>query len=185
MWWKIISIKLIEIAPKHYKFLYDLLTERKPFENISHKKLPSYNNHVKFIKSTPYSKWLLIEYRDKMIGSVYLSKNTEIAIWIKKSIKDYKMEIQRKVLEEVITKFTRKKYFVNLNPRNKKMINFYKKNGFKLVYFTFELEGKKHENSEPHDKGKIEFYRENGYRMTQHIYMFEKNQKWIKPNLIQ
>jgi hypothetical protein len=84
-----------------------------------------------------------------MIGSVYLSKNTEIAIWIKKSIKDYKMGIQKKVLEEVITKFTRKKYFVNLNPRNKKMINFYKKNGFKLIYFTFELEGKKDENSEP------------------------------------
>ena len=33
MWWKIISIKLIKISPKHYKFLYDLLTERKPFEN--------------------------------------------------------------------------------------------------------------------------------------------------------
>ena len=87
------------------------------------------------------------------------------------------MEIQRKVLEEVITKFTRKKYFVNLNPRNKKMINFYKKNGFKLIYFTFELEDKKDENLEPHDKGKIEFYKKNGYRMTQHIYMFEKNQK--------
>ena len=87
------------------------------------------------------------------------------------------MEIQRKVLEEVITKFTRKKYFVNLNPRNKKMINFYKKNGFKLIYFTFELEGKKDENLEPHDKGKINFYKKNGYRMTQHIYMLEKNQK--------
>ena len=177
MWWKIISIKLIKISPKHYKFLYDLLTERKPFENISHKKLPSYNNHVKFIKSTPYSKWLLIEYRDKMIGSVYLSKNTEIAIWIKKSIKDYKMGIQKKVLEEVITKFTRKKYFVNLNPRNKKMINFYKKNGFKLIYFTFELEGKKDENSEPRNKRKIEFYKKNGYRLAQHIYMFEKKTK--------
>jgi len=87
------------------------------------------------------------------------------------------MEIHKKVLEEVITKFARKKYFVNLNPRNKKMINFYKKNGFKLIYFTFELEDKKDENLEPHDKGKIEFYKKNGYRMTQHIYMFEKNQK--------
>ena len=87
------------------------------------------------------------------------------------------MEIQKKVLEEVITKFTRKKYFVNLNPRNKKMINFYKKNRFKLIYFTFELEGKKDENLEPHDKGKINFYKKNGYRMTQHIYMLEKNQK--------
>ena len=87
------------------------------------------------------------------------------------------MKIQKKVLEEVITKFTRKKYFVNLNPRNKKMINFYKKNRFKLIYFTFELEGKKDENLEPHDKGKINFYKKNGYRMTQHIYMLEKNQK--------
>jgi len=87
------------------------------------------------------------------------------------------MKIQKKALEEVITKFTRKKCFVNLNPRNKKMINFYKKNGFKLIYFTFELEGKKDENLEPHDKGKINFYKKNGYRMTQHIYMFEKNQK--------
>ena len=56
----------------------------------------------------------------------YLSKNKEIAIWIKKNIKDYKMEIHKKILDEVIKKFTRKKYFVNLNPRNKKMINFYK-----------------------------------------------------------
>jgi len=177
MWWKIISIKLIKIFPRHYKFLYDLLTERKPFENISHKKLPSYSNHVKFIKSTPYSKWLLIEYRDKIIGSVYLSKNKEIAIWIKKSIKDHKMEIHKKVLEEVITKFTRKKYLTNINPRNKKIINFYKKNGFKLIHSTFQLEGKKDENLKPHDKKKIEFYKKNGYMIAQHVYMFEKNSK--------
>jgi GNAT superfamily N-acetyltransferase len=87
------------------------------------------------------------------------------------------MKIHKKVLEEVITKFTRKKYFVNLNPRNKKMINFYKKNGFKLIYFTFELEGKKDENSEPRDKRKIEFYKKNGYVLVQHIYMFEKKTK--------
>ena len=121
-----ISIKLIQISSKHYKFLYNLLAERKPHENISHKKLPSYSTHVKFIKSKPYSKWVLIEYRDKIIGSAYLSKNNEIAIWIKKSVRDYKMAIRKKILQEIITKFTRKKYFANLNPRNKKMIDFYK-----------------------------------------------------------
>ena len=167
-----ISIKLIKISFKHYKFLYNLLAERKSYENISHKKLPSYTYHVKFIKSKPYSKWLLIEYRDKIIGSVYLSKNNEIAIWIKKSIKDYKMGVHKKVLQEIITKFTRKKYFTNLNARNKKLINFYKKNGFKLIYFTFELEGKKDENVKPGDKKKIGFLKKNGYNMTQHVYCF-------------
>ena len=172
-----ISIKLIQISSKHYRFLYDLLSERKQFENISHKKLPSYNNHVKFIKSKPYAKWLLIECREKILGSVYLSKNNEIAIWIKKDIKDYKMKIRKKVLEEIITKFTRKKYLTNLNPRNKKIINFYKKNGFKLIHSTFQLEGKKDENLKLHDKRKIEFYKKNGYMIAQHVYMFEKNSK--------
>ena len=161
MRWKIILIKLIQISSKHYRFLYDLLSERKQFENISHKKLPSYTNHVKFIKSKPYSKWLFIEYGDKIIGSVYLSKNNEIAIWIKKSIKDYKMGVHNKVLQEIATKFSRKKYFTNLNARNKKLINFYKKNGFKLIYFTFELEGKKDENVKPGDKKKIGFLKKN------------------------
>ena len=169
---KMISIKLIKISSKHYKFLYNLLAERKSHENISHKKLPSYTNHVKFIKSKPYSKWLLIEYRDKIIGSVYLSKNNEIAIWIKKSIKDYKMGVYKKVLQEIVTKFSRKKYFTNLNARNKKLINFYKKNGFKLIYFTFELEGKKDENVKPSDKKKIGFLKRNGYNMIQHVYCF-------------
>ena len=152
-----ISIKLIQISSKHYKFLYNLLAERKPYENISHKKIPSYSNHVKFIKSKPYLKWVLIEYREKIIGAAYLSKNNEIAIWIKKSVRDHKMTIHKKTLQEIITKFTRKKYFANLNPRNKKMINFYKKNGFELIHFTFELEGKKDENVVENDKKKIEF----------------------------
>ena len=94
-----------------------------------------------------------------------------------KNIKDYKMKIRKKVLEEIITKFTRKKYLINLNPRNKKIINFYKKNGFKLIHSTFQLEGKKDENLKPHDKKKIEFYKKNGYMIAQHVYMFEKNSK--------
>lgn len=167
-----ISIKLIQISSKHYKFLYNLLAERKPYENISHKKIPSYSNHVKFIKSKPYLKWVLIEYREKIIGAAYLSKNNEIAIWIKKSVRDHKMTIHKKTLQEIITKFTRKKYFANLNPRNKKMINFYKKNGFELIHFTFELEGKKDENVKPGDKKKIDFLKKNGYNMAQHVYCF-------------
>lgn len=84
------------------------------------------------------------------------------------------MEIQRKVLEEVITKFTRKKYFVNLNPRNKKMIDFYKKNGFELIHFTFEFEGKKDENVKANDKRKNELLKKNGYNIAQHVYCFLK-----------
>ena len=169
-----LSIKLIQISLKHYKFLYNLLAERKPYENISHNKLPSYANHVKFIKSKPYSKWFLIEYGDKLIGSVYLSKNNEIAIWIKKSLRAHKMVIRKNVLQEIVTKFRRKKYFVNLNPINKKLVNFYKKNGFKLIYFTFELKGKKDENVKPDDKKKIDYLKKNGFKLIQYIFELNK-----------
>ena len=151
------------------------MSERKPFENISHKKLPSYNNHIKFIKSKPYSKWLLIQYNEKMVGSVYLSKNNEIAIWIKKNIKEHKMKIRKKILQEILTKFVRKKYFANINPRNKKIINFYKKSGFKLIYSTFQLDGKKDVRLKPDNKRKIEFYKKNGYEIVENVYMLEKN----------
>ena len=54
------------------------------------------------------------------------------------------------------------------------MINFYKKNGFELIHFTFELEGKKDENVVENDKKKIEFLKKNGYNIAQHVYCFFK-----------
>ncbi|SVB98178.1 uncharacterized protein METZ01_LOCUS251032, partial [marine metagenome] len=34
-----------------YEFLYDLLLQRNPDANISHKKMPTYEEHVNFVKS--------------------------------------------------------------------------------------------------------------------------------------
>ena len=84
------------------------------------------------------------------------------------------MAIRKKVLQEILTKFRRKQYFVNLNPRNKKLANFYKKNGFKLIHLTFELKGKKDKNMKPNDKKKIDLLKKNGYNTTQHVYCFLK-----------
>jgi hypothetical protein len=101
-------------------------------------------------------------------------ENNEIAIWIKKYLKDPKSIIRKKILQEILTKFRRKKYFANINPRNKKLINFYKKNGFKLIYFTFEIKCKKDENVKPNDKKRIDLLKKNGYNITQHVYYFLK-----------
>ena len=66
------------------KFLYEFLSERQPIENISHKQMPTFREHVKFINSTPYSKWYIINYDDQKIGTIYLSKQNEIGIHLKK-----------------------------------------------------------------------------------------------------
>ena len=130
------------------KFLFDLLEERDVSANISHKKMPSYNSHVQFIKSEPYKKWCIIyvrhrkdkshTYDKEKVGSIYLSKNDEIGIFISKKFQG--KNIGKYALNDLMAKDTRiKKYLANVNPKNKKSIAFFKKNGFELLQYTFEF----------------------------------------------
>ena len=118
------------------RFLFDLLKNRDPIANISHKKMPSYNQHTQFVKSKPYSKWYIILKEKEKVGSIYLSKNNEIGLSILKSEKT--KTIQKLALNELIKKNPRKRFLVNINPKNKNLISFFKKNDFKLIQYTFE-----------------------------------------------
>ena len=119
-------------------FLFDLLKERNSYVNISHKKMPTYDEHLKFIKSKPYSKWYVIIFDNQKIGSAYLSKQNEIGIFITKN--KHGKKLGTSVLNMIIKKNHRKRYLANINPKNKKSISFFKKNGFELIQHTFELE---------------------------------------------
>ncbi len=47
-------ITLKTVTDTDHKFLYELLENRDSRANISHKKMPTYRQHVKFVKSKPY-----------------------------------------------------------------------------------------------------------------------------------
>ena len=130
------SISLKSVTNSDVKFLFDLLKERSPYVNISHKKMPTYNQHTKFIKSKPYSKWYIILKSKQKIGSIYLSKNDEIGIFLSKKFQG--KNVGNFVLNEVMKKNPRKRFLANVNPKNKKSISFFKNNNFKLIQYTFE-----------------------------------------------
>jgi len=130
-----ISLKLV--TKNDLQFLYDLLKERDKKVNISHKKMPSYKNHVKFVMSKPYQKWYIIMNDKEKIGSIYLSKFDEIGIFIKKDWRGSK--IGHKALELIIEKNPRKRYLANINPQNLKSIKFFNDNNFKLIQYTYEM----------------------------------------------
>ena len=130
-------IKLKTVSKSDYRFLYNLLMERDSRQNISHKSMPTYNQHVSFVSSKPYSKWYVILYGANKIGSVYLTSQNEIGIFIKKSFQNKK--IGNIVLCRLIQKNPKKRYLANVNPKNTKSIKFFKDNGFKLIQYTFEL----------------------------------------------
>jgi len=133
-------IKLRLVSRLDYRFLYNLLKERDPLANISHKKMPSYHEHVLFVSSKPYSKWYVILYGANKVGSIYITTQNEIGIFIKKSFQD--KQIGSIVLKKLIQKNPNKRYLANVSPKNKNSINFFKKNKFKLIQYTFELNNK-------------------------------------------
>jgi len=132
-----LSINLKPVVKSDIRFLYNQLKERDSTVNISHKKMPTYAEHSKFILSNPYSKWYIIMNKNKKIGNIYLTKTNEIGIFILKSNEN--KGIGKIVLEKIIKMNPHPRYLANVNPKNKKSLDFFKKNGFKLIQYTYEL----------------------------------------------
>jgi RimJ/RimL family protein N-acetyltransferase len=131
------DIKLKPVAKSDHRFLYQHLKERNPTANISHKKMPTYAEHVKFVLSHPYSKWYIIIHKNKKVGTIYLTKQNEIGIFIKNKMQDKR--IGQRTLELLMEKNPRKRYLANVSPKNKKSIRFFTRNAFKLIQYTYEL----------------------------------------------
>ena len=131
------DLELKSVTKTDVRFLYNQLKERDPKINISHKRMPSYSEHTKFVLSKPYSKWYIIYYKNRKVGNVYLSKMNEIGIFILKTIKV--KGLGSLVLEQVLKKNPKTRYLANVNPNNIKSAEFFKKNGFKLIQHTYEL----------------------------------------------
>jgi len=132
------SVKLIKVSNSDLRFLYNLLKERDSRVNISHRMMPTFSEHVKFVLSKPYSNWYVIKYGQKKVGSCYITHLlNEISIHIKKEMQG--KNIQQEVLEIIMKKNPKQRYIANVNPSNKKAIRFFKNNGFKLIQYTYEL----------------------------------------------
>ena len=134
---KTIVIKIVKKSD--YEFLYELLSKRKFYENISHKKKPTYAKHLKFVASKPYSKWYIIYSSNEKIGSIYLTKQDEIGMHFKEQ---YNKKIYSEVLENIIKKNPRHRYLININPKNTRMKDFIKNQGFRLIQHTYEISKK-------------------------------------------
>ena len=130
-----IILKLV--SKSDYRFLYNLLKERDSRTNISHKKMPTFNEHIKFIKSKPYTKWYIVKYGAQKIASIYLTSQNEIGIFIKKTHQN--KNLGRIMMYQLIKKNPRERYLANVSPKNKTSEKFFKSHGFKFIQKTYEL----------------------------------------------
>ena len=131
------GIKLKQVTKNDALFLYDLLKNKDPNANISHKKMPSYDEHVEFVMSKPYTNWYIIEYDKKNVGTIYLSKQDEIGISINK---DYEYDqIVKSALELLMKLNQRKRYLANTSSKDVRSQEFLLKNGFTSLEYVYEM----------------------------------------------
>lgn len=130
-------LKDVYSEPTAKLILWELLNEREVYQNISHKKMPTWEEHVAFVSSKPYKAWYLIQFEGKWAGAVYLTHANEIGLWVFKKVQE--RGVATLALGELIKLHPEKRYLANIAPYNIKSINFFEKQGFKLIQRTYEL----------------------------------------------
>ena len=82
------------------RFMYDMLKERDSTVTISFE-MPSWIQHVFFVKKNEYQAWYIIKLNDMMIGNIYLNTDNSFGYFIKKEYQnkfDHQINIDRNIV---------------------------------------------------------------------------------------
>lgn len=129
-------MKLIDIygfnidAATAVDHLYALLAERKPHESISHKAMPTREQHLAFVRSRPYAAWYVFEGEmgDELAGSVYLTRQREIGLSVLR--RHQGQGHGRRAVLDLMRRHAGGRFLANINPANTASIALFRKLGF-------------------------------------------------------
>ena len=123
------------VYPNRYELLYGLLAERTPDQSISHKAMPTWDEHVKFVTHNPYKEWNFIYDNNQVVGAVYVTEKNEIGLGIFKRYqgRGYATRAVK------IMKARHGKLYANINPANEASIKLFKKFGAQHIQNTYEF----------------------------------------------
>lgn len=130
------SLTNVYTRPDRLQILYELLKEREDHVNISHKAMPTWDEHAKFVASNPYKAWYFVE-ANGIKGACYLSKQNEIGVFVFKDHRGF--GYGKKAILAIIRKHGPGQYLANINPENKHSIELFSSLGFNLIQHTYEL----------------------------------------------
>ena len=117
-------------------YLYALLAEREPHQNISHKVMPAVDRHLSFVRSNPYSEWYLIAADNIIVGAIYLTKQNEVGIFIFRRHRG--LGYGTRAVLMLAEKHKGKQILANIAPSNTSSRAMFEKLGFTLIQHTFE-----------------------------------------------
>ena len=143
------------VSPEHIQFLYDLLAERPPVSRISHREMPTLEQHTAFVMGRPYRAWFLIEaharkngltFQPVLVGALNVTHQNEIGIFIGRDNQRQgyaaqaitALQLQMQPLPDIPS--TRAgKWLANVNPENGPSMALFEKLGAKACQITYVL----------------------------------------------
>lgn len=130
------QVSLKPVDRHDYSFLYRMLKERDPVANISHGKMPTWEQHLHFCITNPQQRWWrIVMSGNKKIGQCYVTGRDEIGIEL---LKEYQNQgLGKMVLTLIKIYHIGCRLFANISPKNKISQKFFKQNGFKLIQQTY------------------------------------------------
>lgn len=147
-------MKLVPVASneRDARILYELLAERPSWASISHKEMPAWEEHVRFVSDHipvglevgelrhihSYADWCLIVVDNGTVGAVYLTHQNEIGISIFDRYwgKGYATEAVKMIMQ----KHGPGRYLANVAPNNAPSHSLFRRLGGRVIQSTYELE---------------------------------------------
>lgn len=120
--------------------LYELLQERPPEANISHREMPTYEQHRQFVTRRPYEAWYAIEQKageeGLRAGAIYLTRQREVGIFLLRIFhgNGWAREALRLLREQHPGPL-----LANVAPGNERSHAFFKAAGGRVIQHTYEL----------------------------------------------
>ncbi len=119
-----ISFDIITGSDEQIEVLYDQLKNRE--YDISHKFLPRFQDHIKFVKSHPYLHWVMILKDGSPIGNFYIQEDNSVGL----NITEPSLSLISEVLAYICENFSPRNevkskvppyFYVNVPYKNEKL----------------------------------------------------------------
>ena len=134
-------IELIDLYDQvdRYAVTWQLLVEREDWVNITHRQMPTRQQHEAFVDSKPYLEWwvILVFPGLRPAGTINLSTQNEIGIFILRAFR--RQGIGPEAVKRMINMHPHTRLLANINPHNIISIQMFEELGFKHIQNTYEL----------------------------------------------
>lgn len=131
-------MRLVDVysVPDAADVLWALLAERTPQTNISHREMPTVEQHHAFIASRPYEAWYLVDVGEaSYAGAVYLTKQREIGVGVLRRYAGFHFG---RTAVRMLMEAHPGRVLANINPQNFTSVAMFLDLGFRQLQVTYE-----------------------------------------------